>query len=80
MDGSLGEDEIDDLVQDCINSSALAMELLQSCTKPSQITVHHTPWNEIDLCGINRYTFISYITALYYIPQHIVELTFSINL
>ena len=26
---------IDDLVQDCSNSSALAMELLQSCTKPS---------------------------------------------
>ena len=25
----------DDLVQDCSNSSALAMELLQSCTKPS---------------------------------------------
>ena len=25
---------IDDLVQDCSNSSALAMELLQSCTKP----------------------------------------------
>ena len=26
---------IDGLVQDCNNSSALAMELLQSCTKPS---------------------------------------------
>ena len=26
---------IDGLVQDCINSSALAMELLQPCTKPS---------------------------------------------
>ena len=25
----------DGLVQDCSNSSALAMELLQSCTKPS---------------------------------------------
>ena len=25
----------DDLVQDCSNSSALAMELLQSCTRPS---------------------------------------------
>ena len=30
-----GEQHIDDLVQDCSNSSALAMELLQSCTKPS---------------------------------------------
>ena len=26
---------IDSLVEDCINSSALAMELLQSSTKPS---------------------------------------------
>ena len=26
--------EIDGLVQDCSNSSALAMELLQSCTEP----------------------------------------------
>ena len=26
---------IDGLVQDCSNSSALGMELLQSCTKPS---------------------------------------------
>ena len=28
--------EINDLVQDCSNSSALAMELLQSCTKLSK--------------------------------------------
>ena len=27
--------DLDGLVQDCSNSSALAMELLQSCTKPS---------------------------------------------
>ena len=27
--------DIDDLVQDCSNSNALEMELLQSCTKPS---------------------------------------------
>ena len=27
--------DIDGLVQDCSNSSALAMELLQSCIKPS---------------------------------------------
>ena len=27
--------DFDGLVQDCSNSSALAMELLQSCTKPS---------------------------------------------
>ena len=29
------KDYIDDLVQDCSNSSANALELLQSCTKPS---------------------------------------------
>ena len=38
---------IDSLVQDCSNSSALAMELLQSCTKPSiyrtPMTVEYTP-------------------------------------
>ena len=28
--------QIDGLVQDCSNSSALAMELMQSCTKPSK--------------------------------------------
>ena len=33
-DGSW-EQDIDGLVQDCSNSSALAMELLQSCTMPS---------------------------------------------
>ena len=27
--------DIDGLVQDCSNASALAMELLQSCNKPS---------------------------------------------
>ena len=31
----LSVEHIDGLVQDCSNSSALAMELLQSCTKPS---------------------------------------------
>ena len=29
------EDHIDGLVQDCSNSSVLAVQLLQSCTKPS---------------------------------------------
>ena len=33
--GSIYLFHIDGLVQDCSNSSALAMELLQSCTKPS---------------------------------------------
>ena len=38
---------IDGLVQDCSNSSALAMELLPSCTKPSthwHKTWHHQWW------------------------------------
>ena len=30
---------VDGLVQDCSNSSALAMELLQSCTKPSMYSI-----------------------------------------
>ena len=33
---------IDDLVQDCSNSSALAMELLQFCTKPSIYNYFYT--------------------------------------
>ena len=35
-------DDIDGLVEDCSNSSALAMELLQSCTKPPT-------WQHMDL-------------------------------
>ena len=31
---------MDGLVQDCSNSSALAMELLQSCTKPSVLSIN----------------------------------------
>ena len=34
------EEHIDGLVQDCSNSSALAMELLQSRTKPSMYLIH----------------------------------------
>ena len=35
---------IDALVQDCSNSSALAMELLQSCTKPSTYSWWESWW------------------------------------
>ena len=35
---------IDGLVQDCSNSSELAMELLQPCTKPSICGVCHSIW------------------------------------
>ena len=31
---------MDGLMQDCSNSSALAMELLQSCTKPSKKSIN----------------------------------------
>ena len=40
---------IDGLVQDCSNSSALAMELLQSCTKP---LIYQSNLNRIK--GINN--------------------------
>ena len=33
------ENYVDGLVQDCSNSSALALELLQSCTKPSMYSL-----------------------------------------
>ena len=36
IQGTLDRYQIDGLVQDCSNSSALAMELLQSYTKPSK--------------------------------------------
>ena len=39
----------DDLVQDCSNSSALAMELLQSCAEPSR------PEALLHACGFDAY-------------------------
>ena len=36
IDAQSRANKIDGLVQDCSNSSALAMELLQFCTKPSK--------------------------------------------
>ena len=36
-------DYVDGLVQDCSNSSALAMALLQSCAKPSDIDIGLEP-------------------------------------
>ena len=39
--------DIGGLVQDCSISIALAMEILQSCTKPSICTGHITPGDEI---------------------------------
>ena len=40
----------DDLVQDCSKSSALAVDLLQSCTKPSMSPVIHL--SQITIYGI----------------------------
>ena len=39
IDTEYAVEYIDGLLQDCSNSSALATELLQSCTKPSIYTV-----------------------------------------
>ena len=36
--------DIHGLVQDCSNSSALAMELLQSCNKPSICAITFSRW------------------------------------
>ena len=44
---------IDGLVQDCGNPSVLAMELLQSCTKPSICDWHHTTSSFYLLTNIN---------------------------
>ena len=41
---------LDGLVQDCSNSSALAMELLQSCTKSSILYIFS--WMEISACWV----------------------------
>ena len=36
------EHNINDLVQDCSNSSALALELLQSCSKHAKPSIYQT--------------------------------------
>ena len=41
LDGGKTQDYFDGLVQDCSNFSVLAMELLQSLTKPSIRCLHH---------------------------------------
>ena len=42
---SSSKHKIDGLVQDCSNNSGLAMELLQSCTKPSKWICHDLGWS-----------------------------------
>ena len=51
----------DDLVQDCSNSSTLAMELLQSCTEPSicldslSSRIQSRPEALLHACGFDAY-------------------------
>ena len=47
----------DGLVQDCSNSSALAMELLQSCTKPSKWQRINSP-NMVSLTLLNFFFYL----------------------
>ena len=42
---------VDGLVQDCSNSIALAMELLQSCTKPSMCSIKYS---HVLLCFVKK--------------------------
>ena len=53
---------IDGLVQDCSNSSANALELLQSCAKPLiyQYIIQYTVWNQQTHIHIGIYSEIQY--------------------
>ena len=42
----VSKQHIDSLVQDCSNSSALTMEILQSCSKPSLWAKFYKCWNK----------------------------------
>ena len=57
---------IDGLVQDCSNSIAYALELLQSCTKPSILWLSQSWWSNPVECGQMYHTNswrIHYITT-----------------
>ena len=45
------EAAIDGLTQDCSNVSALAMDLLQSCAKPSTLPVGSFEWDTSGYTG-----------------------------
>ena len=45
---------IDSLVQDCSISSALAMEILQYCTKPSVLSLSEAPGSKKQKGGFKR--------------------------
>ena len=44
---------IDSLVEDCSNPSALAMELLQSCIKPSTLAINNGPTQRVCPTGMH---------------------------
>ena len=54
---AISNTDIDDLVQDCSIPSALAMEILQSCTKPSMIYSSRIPFKrQVTWPGTNGLT------------------------
>ena len=65
---SAGTNIVNSLVQDCSNSSALAVELLQSCTKPSMFSSKFSGhlllawWCRLEysdeISRVNRYDFV----------------------
>ena len=64
---------IDGSVQDCSNSSALAMELLQSCTKPS-ISCHYLQY--VRSLSLSLYIYI-YI-YIYNFSVHVTDRSTSV--
>ena len=64
----------DGLVHDCSNSSALAMELLQSCTKPSIC------WSYIHFCVdyLNDRFVLPHMIIGYMVPNYCVGLVFEL--
>ena len=69
------------LVKDCTNSSALAMELLQSCINPSTECYHHTKYSRVyclfapvswqRIYHINQFTDISIMFKIFLYFQNI---------
>ena len=57
-------EHLDSLMQDCSNSSALAMELLQSCIKPSMLSLYNVIRIQMLLRGY-IYTELAHAGAAY---------------
>ena len=60
---------IDGLVQDCSNSSALALELLQSCTKPSMYTYIYCTVKHLEVTEKNVHLCVPGCTQ-YFCTKH----------